>query len=115
MAFTYGQTQFSKSRILNLSPLLPLLVDESVRNRRDEVLGADARLTFLHSVDVETLQEGLCAETVASAQTPAWRPNSIFSCSFCRAGCAWMDSSDMPISDHRELLESVSSLSEKRF
>jgi hypothetical protein len=24
---------------------------------------------------------------VANAQTPAWRPNLIFSCSFCRAGC----------------------------
>jgi hypothetical protein len=60
-----------------------------------EVLGADARLTFLHRVDVDALQEGLCAETVASAQTPAWRPNLIFSCSFCHAGCAWRDSSDM--------------------
>jgi hypothetical protein len=88
VAFTYRLTQFSGYRILNLSPHLPLLVDESVRNRRDEVLGADAHLTFLHSVDVEALQEGLCAETVASARTPAWRPNLIFSCSFCRAGFA---------------------------
>jgi hypothetical protein len=70
VAFTYGLTQFSGYRIFNLSTHRPLLVDESVRNPRDEVLAADARLIFIHSVDVEALHEGLCAETVASAQTP---------------------------------------------